>query len=67
MRRKLAITAILCVVAAAGFGSIRRRTPSRSGTACTPAEQGKRGEASYQDKCASCHGPDLSVVKWPPP
>ena len=66
MRRKLAITAIVCVVAAAGFGSVSAQKPKSQWDGVYTAEQGKRGESAYQDKCASCHGPDLSGGEMAP-
>jgi mono/diheme cytochrome c family protein len=66
MTRKLAITAIFCLIGAVGFGSVSAQKSKSQWDGVYTADQGKRGEATYQDKCASCHGPDLSGGEMAP-
>ena len=66
MTGKIAMTAILCVTVTAGFGSISAQKSKTQWDGVYTAEQAKRGQAQYQDKCSSCHGPDLTGGEMAP-
>ena len=66
MTGKIAMTAILCVIVTAGFGSVAAQKAKSQWDGVYTAEQAKRGSAQYQDKCSSCHGPDLTGGEMAP-
>lgn len=66
MTRKLAMAAILGVTVAAGFGSVSAQKPKSQWDGVYTAEQGKRGEPVYRERCANCHGPDLTGGEMAP-
>jgi mono/diheme cytochrome c family protein len=66
MTAKIAMTAVLCITVAAGFVSMSAQGAKSQWDGVYTTEQAKRGEAQYQDKCSSCHGPDLSGGEMAP-
>jgi S-disulfanyl-L-cysteine oxidoreductase SoxD len=66
MKRKLAMMAVLGVAAAAAFGSVSAQQSKSQWDGVYSAEQAKRGEVLYQEKCASCHGPDMAGGEMAP-
>jgi mono/diheme cytochrome c family protein len=66
MKRKLAMMAVLGVAAAAAFGSVSAQQSKSQWDGVYSAEQAKRGETLYQEKCASCHGPDMAGGEMAP-
>jgi mono/diheme cytochrome c family protein len=67
MRVKLAIVVMgLTTVAAAGlFRAVAAQGKSQWDGVYTE-EQAKRGEATYSENCASCHGPDMAGGEMAP-
>ena len=69
MKRKLAtlaLTAIVAIGTAALIGSLAAQETKSQWDGVYSAEQAKRGESLYQEKCASCHGPDLTGGEMAP-
>src|SRR5918996_2476989 len=66
MKRKLAMVAILGVAVAAAFGSVSAQQSKSQWDGVYSEEQAKRGEPLYQEKCAACHGPDMTGGEMAP-
>jgi len=69
MKRKLAtlaMTAIIALSAAAALGSLSAQGNKSQWDGVYSAEQAKRGEPLYHEKCASCHGPDMTGGEMAP-
>ena len=66
MKRTLATIAILGVAAMAAFGSLSAQEGKTQWDGVYTPEQAKRGETLYHEKCASCHGPDMTGGEMAP-
>ena len=62
--------AVIAAAAMAGFGAtaLKAQTPARNvWDGVFTADQAAQGKASYDNKCATCHGPDLTGAEMAPP
>lgn len=67
MGRRLATIAIAGVTAAAAFVTLPAQTVKSQWDGVYTGGQASRGDALYEEQCATCHGADLTGSEMAPP
>ena len=66
--KKIWIGPAVIMAAAIGATALKAQTPAHNvWDGVFTADQAAQGKASYDNKCATCHGPDLTGAEMAPP